>query len=108
MKKLIYSLTICLPLLFSGCSINQTMPKTTIRFDPVTRSVDIQSPKDIEIQNFSLLYQTNGQVSLAFSNYTSHQNASVVNAVAAYNKAMQDAALKAGEKALGAAAGFAK
>jgi hypothetical protein len=84
------------------------MPKTTIRFDPATKAVDIQSPKDIEIQNFSLLYMTNGEVSLTFSNYTSHQNASVVNAVAAYNKAMQDAALKAGEEALGAAAGFVR
>lgn len=37
------------------------------------------------------------QGSLTFSNYTSHQNASVVNAVAAYNRAVQEAALKAGE-----------
>ena len=51
---------------------------------------------------------TNGEVSLTFSNYTSRQNASVVNAVAAYNKAMTDAGLKAGEEALGAAAGLAK
>ncbi len=84
------------------------MPRTIIRFDPMTKAVQIESPKDVEINGFSLLYLTNGEVSITFSNYTSRQNATVVNAVAEYNKAMQDAALKAGEKVLGTAASLVR
>ncbi len=84
------------------------MPRTIIGFNPATKAVQIESPKDVEINGFALTYLTNGQVSITWSNYVSKQNASVVNAVAAYNKAITDAALKAGEQALGAAVGVVK
>ncbi len=84
------------------------MPRTIIGFNPTTKAVQIESPKDVEINGFALTYLTNGQVSITWSNYVSKQNASVVNAVAAYNKALTDAALKAGEQALGTAVGLAK
>ncbi len=108
MKKLAYSLTISLSLLISGCSLHQSMPRTIIGFNPATKALSIESPKDVEINGFALTYATNGQVSITWSNYVSKQNASVVNAVAAYNKAMQDAALKAGEQVLSTVAGLAK
>ncbi len=104
MKKLVYSLTISL--LISGCSLHQSMPRTIIGFNSATKAVQIESPKDVEINGFALTYLTNGQVSITWSNYVSKQNASVVNAVAAYNKALTDAALKAGEEALGTAVGI--
>lgn len=108
MKKLISSLTISLSLLISGCSLHNSMPRTIIGFNPKTKAVQIESPKDVEINGFSLLYMTTGEVNITWNNYASRQNVSVVNAVAEYNKAMQDAALKAGEKVLGTAASLVR
>ena len=56
MKKLAYSLTISLSLLISGCSLHQSMPRTIIGLNPKTRAVQIESPKDVEITGFSLVF----------------------------------------------------
>lgn len=86
MKKLCLILA-CLATLASGCAGLST-PKTSIRFLPATGQLTIQSPKDIDIQNFSLNVQKDGQFSISFSNYTSHNNPDVIAGVAKYNAEM--------------------
>ncbi len=66
------------------------MLRTTVRFDPATKAVQIESPKDVEINGFALTYLTNGRISISWSNYVSKQNASVVKAVSAYKKILNE------------------
>jgi uncharacterized lipoprotein YajG len=91
-----------------GC---MTVPSTRITVDPVTKSIDVQSPKDIDIKGFRADFHptaTGTVVSVWIDSYTSKNNIDVIKAVAERNAAMQEALTKEGKELLGSIIDSAK
>ena len=68
-------LLFCLLSLLTACAV----PKTTIRFNPLTRELVVYSPKDITIGSLTATIASN-QVQISLTNYSSSNNAAVINA----------------------------
>src|SRR5512133_1454619 len=94
MKPILLPILACA--LLCGCN---TVPKTTIAFDPTGKAVAIASPKDVEMKNLNVAVSgTNFTVKV--EEYKSKINAEVVRAVAQANIAQAKMALQAAELAL--------
>lgn len=62
------------------------VPKTSIRFNPETKQLDIQSPKDVEIHGLHAT-ATNGMYRLDVDKYSAKNNIEVIRAVTEANAA---------------------
>jgi hypothetical protein len=78
---------ICLlPLVLCGCLLS--VPETRIKVDPANKSVNIQSPKDVRIEDFKADFHptaTGVVVNISFKKYESKSNVEVIRAVAEHN-----------------------
>lgn len=78
-------LTPLLLLLLCGCAF---VPETQIQVDPVKKTINIHSPKDVGIEDFSAKFTpsaTGTVVDISFKKYESKNNVHVIKAVAAHN-----------------------
>lgn len=85
---------IFLSLLISGCAL--PVPKTKIAYQPATRAIDIQSPKDVSIGTVEVLADGTN-FTLRITDYKSESNVEVIRAAAS----AQAAQIAAGQEALG-------
>lgn len=99
-------------LLVVGCVGCASVPKTRISFNPVTKEIVIQSPKDVELTNLSATINKDGGALILVGTYTSKNNAEVINAVATQNantwKAISDLTSKLADTAITATGKAAK
>lgn len=88
--------------LMAGCTL--PVPKTSIAFRPESRTVDIQSPKDVEIGKVSVEW-AGTNFNLTVENYKSANSLEVVKAAAEAQASQMAAGQAALEKVISAAAG---
>lgn len=75
--------------LLCGC---MSVPKTSIKFNPQTKQLDIQSPKDVCLTNLSA-EMAGDVVKITIGSYSSRNDAAIIKIVADQNiKAVQNAA----------------
>ena len=79
MKKNLLALTL---VIMAGCA---SVPATKIAFNPVSKQLTIQSPKDVELSNLVATINTAGECKIEVGTYVSKNNAEVLAAVAAGN-----------------------
>jgi hypothetical protein len=99
MKTIVLLLIVLLipPLLFTGCAL--PVPKTSLHFDPATKTLDIRSPKDVKMAGVTVdLQGTN--FSLTIDSYESANNLAVVKAAAQAQAEQIAGSLKAGDRIL--------
>jgi len=72
----------------SGCS---TVPATQIKFNPITKTLVIRSPKDVEIRNLTAGLDEKERTTIRFESYVSKNNAAVIEAIARQNQATLNA-----------------
>lgn len=65
--------------LFTGC-IAPKIPQTELKFNPNTKSLIINSPKDVTIGGATVIQNTNG-FSMTVTNYSATNNAAMVIAI---------------------------
>ena len=95
MKKLLL-----LPLIMlAGC---MSVPTTKIAFDPITRTITIASPKDVELKDLNFTI-TGTNATVTVGTYSSKNNAEVVKVIADANIAQLQSALDAAKAAVAAA-----
>jgi hypothetical protein len=100
MKSKLFAVGILAALAVAGCTL--PVPKTAISYDPASKTVQIASPKDVQIEKVDLQLQgTNFTLSIA--GYQSQNNIEVVKA-AVQAQANQIAASMAALKEVAAAA----
>ena len=63
-----------------GCTLDKNVPKASITYNPVSKTFDIRSHKDITMTNLSYIVATNGTVSLTIGNYEAKSNVEVIRA----------------------------
>lgn len=98
--KLLKSLSAVLlvVLLFTGCA---SVPETVIRYDKNKNGVVISSPKDVEIQQASIIVQSNSVVRVEFIGYKARNNVEVIRAIAERNQSVLENAAKTGGALMG-------
>ncbi len=88
--------------LLAGCTL--PVPRTSIAYQPSTRSVEISSPKDVSIGKVELLMEGTN-VTLTVENYKSEIPIEVIKAAAEAQSAQIAAGQAAIERVISAAAG---
>lgn len=92
-------------LVLPGC---MSVPKTRIAFDPSTGTLDVRSPKEIEIIDLKAERKIDGTVSVSIGSYEAKNNAAIIDAVAQQNIGMVEAVGAQGRAALQEAVAAAK
>ena len=64
----------------AGCTLDRNVPKASITYNPVSKTFDIKSHKDIEMTNLVYTVATNGTVTLSIGNYEAKANVDVIRA----------------------------
>lgn len=80
-----------------GC---MTVPATTIKYDPQTKTLDLGSPKDVVIDRATVV-ESNGFFSLTLEGYSAKNNYQVIKAVIEHNEASMKTAAENGGVLIG-------
>lgn len=87
MKEKVSSLVLAIVLCASACGLNgcslftkPSIPATSIKFNPKTDALNIQSPKDVTIQSV-VINKSNTNFSMTVNGYSSTNNAALVGVV---------------------------
>lgn len=95
--KSLASLLLSTAILITGCAL--PVPKTSLHFDPVTKTLDIRSPKDVKMAGVTVdLQGTN--FSLTIDTYESANNLEVVKAAAQAQAEQIAGSIKASDRIL--------
>lgn len=98
------TIPILLLVFICGC---MSVPQTGIRFNPQTKALDIQSPKDVEIESATVV-ESNGFFSITVTGYKAKNNIEVIKAIAESNQKRLEDSAKVGGALLGTAIDLAK
>ena len=93
--------------LLSGCTLNNSVPKTQFSFNPTTKTLDIKSPKDVVMTNVVVKLQDNN-VEMTIGSYSSANNIEVIKAAVEAQKNQIDAIQKGVTDVVTAVAGGVK
>jgi len=90
-------------LVMNGCTLDRSVPKATINYDPVTHEIKIASHKDISMTNLTFVINTNGTTTFSIGNYESKANVEVIRAAVEAQQQQIKGSLDAIDKILQAA-----
>ena len=102
MKHHIVAVAGIVGLLLNGCSL--PVPKTSIVFQPATRTLNILSPKDVQIEALEVMSEGTN-FTLTVKGYKSANPVEVIKAAAGAQAVQIQAAQQTLEKVISAAAG---
>jgi hypothetical protein len=95
--KLIACICLIAAFALAGCQL--PVPRTSLKFDPTTKTLDIRSPKDVKMAGVTVdLQGTN--FSLTIDSYESANNLEIVKAAAQAQAEQISGSLKAGDRIL--------
>ena len=78
MKKILISLAVGLvAVALTGC-VAQSVPRLSLKVNPVTHEVTLSNPKDTTIKNFSAIVTPGGVSSVSFDSLTTVMNPDVI------------------------------
>ena len=103
-NKAVGGLAVLFLFVLTGC-VALPVPRTEIKFDPATKSLAIQSPKDVQITNV-VIVATATNFSLTIGSYSSQNPVEVIRAAVTAQQNQMTAANDALERIVTAAAGI--